>query len=209
MIETLFFCFCDFLRLGRVNAVVLTITEPDRCVKNVDKAKRIFIEHGDFIYSIIRYKIKDEMEAEDLFHDFFLSLIFKPIPEDIQNIRCFLYRVVSDKTKDAIRRIARYQKRIQRYAQHRSNISESRPENAIIDKEETEKMFKLIRRCLLHLPPQEAKAVKLRYLNDDRIGNVAEKMGIKPTSASRYVSAGLGKVRQFLNTNKRKNYDKY
>lgn len=165
---------------------------------NADLAEKIFKEHGDFIRSIIVFSVKNEAEAEDLFQDFFLSLISKPIPQEVQDIRGFLYRVVSDKIKDAFRRISRYQARIHRYAERQRRLVENRPENATIEIEETKKMFELIR---TRLPPKEARAVTLRYRNNRDIGEVAEKMEIKRRSVSRYVSAGLKKLRKVFGVN--------
>lgn len=165
---------------------------------NVDHAMKVFDEHGDFIRTVIRSNVKNEVEAEDLFQDFFLFLISKPIPEEVQNVRGFLYRVVSDKAKDTIRRITRYQARIYRYAEHHRRIVENCPENAVIEVEETEKMFELIRG---RLPTNEALAVMLRYRNNYNIGEVAEKMKIKPGSVSRYISVGIKKLRQVFGVN--------
>lgn len=173
---------------------------------NVDRAMKVFEEHGDFIRTIICFNVKNEVEAEDLFQDFFLFLISKPIPEEVQNVRGFLYRVVSDKVKDAFRRIERYQGKIHRYAQRHRHIIENCPENIVIEIEETEKMFDLIRR---RLPPNEARAVTLRYRNSCGTGEVAEKMGIRPRSVSRYVSVGLKKVRQVFGVNKGNSYDSF
>ena len=171
---------------------------------NVDLAEKVFEEHGDFIRLIIRFNVNNEAEAEDLFQDFFLSLISKPIPEEVQDVRGFLYRLASDKTKDAFRRIERYQARIHRYAERRRRVIDSSPENAVIQIEETEKMFELIRK---RLPPSEVRAVTLRYRNNRDIGEVAKKMGIKPRTVSRYVSAGLKKLRQVFSVNKGNSYD--
>ena len=66
---------------------------------NTGLAEKIFEEHGDFIHSIIRFNVNNKVEAEDVFQDFFLSLISKPIPEEVQNLRGFLYRVVSDNVR--------------------------------------------------------------------------------------------------------------
>ncbi|MHC4293229.1 MAG: RNA polymerase sigma factor [Planctomycetota bacterium] len=171
------------------------IVEKNACVRNMNTARKIFIEYGDFIYGVIRFNIKNEFEAEDVYHDIFLHLISKPMPEDIKNMKCFLYRIVSDKTKDAIRRIDRYNRRIQRYARNFNSFHETPPENSVIDREEAEKMFGLIQK---NLSPKEVKAITLRYLKDDKISNVAEKMGIQKRSVSRYISVGLKKVRHVV-----------
>ncbi|MHC4759609.1 MAG: RNA polymerase sigma factor [Planctomycetota bacterium] len=174
------------------------ILEKRACIKNMNAAREVFVEYGDFIYGVIRFNIKNEFEAEDVFHDIFLHLISKPMPTDIRNVKCFLYRVVSDKTKDAIRRIDRYNRRIKRYAQDFCFFDETQPENTVIDREEAEKMFRLIQK---NLSQKEATAIKLRYLNDDKIGSVAQKMGIQRRSVSRYISVGLRKVRKVMKEN--------
>ena len=165
---------------------------------NVDRATEIFNEHGDFIRSVINFNVKNHALSEDLFQDLFLFFISKPIPVDVQNVRGFLYRVISDKIKDALRRMNRYQARIHRYAENRRQITESRPENTVNEVEEVKKMFELIEK---RLPSNEALAVTLRYKNNCDIREAAEKMGIKPRSVSRYISVGLKKLREILSQN--------
>lgn len=157
--------------------------------------EKIFAEYGDFVRRIIRFHVRNQVEREDLFQDFFLELISKPIPEDVQNVRGYIYHVVCDNIKDAFRRIERYQKRVQRYGEHHRHIIEDRPENKVIETEEIEKMFELIFR---HLPKNEAKAMALRYRHNYNIRETASKMGVRPRSVSRYLSAGAKKLRQVL-----------
>ena len=47
--------------------------------ENITAAARIYEEHGDFIYSVIRYQVTDESLVDDLFQDFFLALIANPL----------------------------------------------------------------------------------------------------------------------------------
>ena len=167
---------------------------------NIDRTMKVFEEHGHFIRSIIDFNVRDEAEAEDIFQDFFLFLILKPMPNEIQNIRAFLYRMVSGKIKDAFRRIDRYRARIRRYAGYSRHITEYRPKNNLIEAEETKRMFELIEK---HLPPKEALAVTLRYRDNCDTVKVAQKMGVQPRSISRYVSMGLKKARHFFGVNER------
>ena len=165
---------------------------------NIDLAMKVFEEHGDFIHTVFRFHVRNAAEVDDLFQDFFLSLISKPIPKEVQNIRGFLYRVLSDKVKDRIRRIKRYHARIYRYAEYCRRDVKDAPENAAIEAEETERMFRLIQR---HLSRSEALAVTLRYKNRQDTKEIAEKIGVKPRSVSRYVSVGLKKLRQAIGVN--------
>jgi RNA polymerase sigma factor (sigma-70 family) len=171
----------------------------------VSRAWKIFDEHGDFIRSVIRFNVKSEEEAEDLFQDLFLFLILKPIPEELQNVRGFLYRVICDNAKDSVRRITRYRARIQRYAVYRTYTTESNPESTVIAAEETEKMFELIQR---RLSSKEALAITLRYRDNCDTKDVAVKMSVKPRTVSRYVSIGLKKVRKVFDKNEGDNYDR-
>ncbi|MHC4474004.1 MAG: RNA polymerase sigma factor [Planctomycetota bacterium] len=159
---------------------------------NVDHATTVFTEHGEFIRSIIRYYVKNEAEAEDLFQDLFLFLISKPIPGNVENVQGFLYKIIYDMIKDVFRRIERYQARMYKYARDRGNMVEPRPENTLAQVEEAKRMFNLIEK---RLPPKEAQAVTLRYRDRRNVAEVADRMGVKPRSVSRYVSVGLRKFR--------------
>jgi RNA polymerase sigma factor (sigma-70 family) len=167
-------------------------------LSKVDCTQKVFEEHGDFIRLVIRFNVRNEALCEDLFQDLLLFLISKPIPEDVQNVRGFLYRMISDRIKDTFRRIAHYHERIHRYAEHHAHIIEHQPENRLIEAEETKKMFDLIGK---KLPSKEALAVTLRYKKSYDTTKIAEKMGIKPRSVSRYVSVGIKKIRQVFNIN--------
>jgi len=168
---------------------------------NVDRAAEIFSEYGDFILAVIRYQVGNDVQADDLFQDFFLSLVSRPIPPDIQNIRSYLYRAIINDVVDAIRRIQKYQTRMHKYAECLNySINKNTPENALIGKEEINKMFKLIEG---RLPRSEAQAVTLRHRNNCNIKEVAKKMHVNNRTVSRYISVGLSKARQFFNSKKR------
>ncbi|MCK4751839.1 MAG: sigma-70 family RNA polymerase sigma factor [Planctomycetes bacterium] len=164
---------------------------------NVERATKIFAEHGDFIRSIINFNVKNKALSDDLFQDLFLYFISKSIPTEIRYMKGFLYKVTTDRIKDAFRRTGRYQAKLHRYANQRKSVPEREPEKAMIDIEETEKMFKAIAR---HLPSNEAIAVTLRYMDDNSITEIAEKMKIKPRSVSRYISVGLKKISYLFGT---------
>ena len=168
---------------------------------NVDRAAEIFSKYGDFILAVIRYQVGNDVQADDLYQDFFLSLVSRPIPAHIQNIKSYLYRAINNDIVDAVRRVEKYQNRMQKYAEGLNfSINKNTPENALINKEEINKMFKLIEG---RLPHSEAQAIKWRYIYNLNIKEIAEKMCVKAQTVSRYISAGLSKVRQFFNSKKR------
>lgn len=163
---------------------------------NVALAAEVFSKYGDFIRAVIRYKVKNEAWAGDLFQDFFLSLVSKPIPAGVQNVRSYLYRAIINDIADGTRRVEKYKTRMNKYAECLNySINKSAPENALMEKEETDKMFKLIEGWLRR---SEAQAVSLRYKNNYDIKEVARKMHVDDRTVSRYISTGLSKIRQSL-----------
>ena len=106
---------------------------------NVQRAAIIFFEHGDFIRAVIRHKIKDEGRAEDLFHDFFLSLASRPVPAEVRDIKGYIYKAIINDITDHIRRLGRYQAITQRCADYSKLIvNHQPPENALIEKEQAD-----------------------------------------------------------------------
>jgi RNA polymerase sigma factor (sigma-70 family) len=163
---------------------------------NVARAAEIFSKYGDFIRAVIYYHVKNDAQADDLFQDFFLSLVSKPIPADIQNVKGYLYKAITNDIVDAVRRVEKYKTRMDKYAEcFNYSVNNNRPENAFVETEQTNKMFRLIEGWLRH---SEAQAITLRYRNSYNIKEVAKKMHVNNRTISRYISAGLSKVRQFL-----------
>ena len=172
------------------------VKEASELPGNVAGAARIISEYGDFIRAVIHYKVKNDTQSDDLFQDFFLSLVSKPVPAGVQNIRSYLYRAIINDIVDATRRVEKYKTRMNKYAECLDySINKNTPENALIEAEETDKMFKLIEGWLRH---SEAQAISLRYRNIYNIKEVAKKMHVNNRTVSRYISAGLSKIRQFL-----------
>jgi RNA polymerase sigma factor (sigma-70 family) len=164
--------------------------------KKVKVAGTIFDEYGDQIHAIIRFKVSNRLEADDIFQDFFLSLVHKPVPEGIQDIKNYLYRAIINDIIDMARRTKSYQARIHRYSEYRKyNAKNEDPQNMMIQAEEVKKMFQMIER---QLPPREAQTIFERYGHDRSIGNASKRMHVSKKTFSRYLCMGLKKIRQLL-----------
>ncbi|UCF43483.1 MAG: sigma-70 family RNA polymerase sigma factor [Planctomycetota bacterium] len=162
----------------------------------VNAAARVFAEYSEFIRGVIRYRVRNEAQAEDLFQDFFLTLIVKPLPEGIQNKKGYLYRRIVNNIVNATHRVENYQARIHRYAERaKYSTTEYNPESELIAAEQMDKMFELIEK---RLPEREAEAVGLRYKKDLPVKEVATQMRVNNRTVSRYISIGLCKIRQVL-----------
>jgi len=162
----------------------------------VDTAAKLFMEYGDFIRAVIRYQVKNESQVNDLFQDFFLFLVVRPLPADVQNVKGYLYRAITNKVFEAARRVENYQNHMLKYAKRLNHsINKKTPENAFIEAEETEKMFELIER---HLRRSYAQAITLRYRDNYDIKEVAKEMKVGSESIKKYIQRGFGKMRYFL-----------
>lgn len=167
---------------------------------NIDRAAEIFSEYGDFILAVIRYRVGNDAQADDLFQDFFVSLASRPIPSDLQNIKSYLYRAIINDIVDAARRVEKYKTRMHKYVECLDySINNNTPENALIEKEELDKTLALIKG---RLPRSEVQAITLRFGNNFNIKEIAKKMHVNSRTVSRYISVGLSKVRQLFSVKK-------
>ena len=167
---------------------------------NVTAAAEVFAEYGNFIRAVIHYKVQNESLADDLFQDFFLSLVCRPLPKNVKNVKGFLYRAVINDIANAMDRIKRYQARIHRYATRCRYLANAYdPQGALTEAEEMNKMFELIER---RLPSCEAQAITLMYRNGHSAKDAAERMNVCCGAVRGYLSLGLRKIRQHLTSSR-------
>jgi RNA polymerase sigma factor (sigma-70 family) len=165
----------------------------------VQAAARIFEEYGGFIRAVIRYQAHNRSEEEDLFQEFFLALIRKPVPADTVNLKSYLYQAVTHHVVDSIRRRANYRRAVRTYVRKtRIPINNRASGNASI--ENTEEKNAVIARFARHLQQREAQAFVLRYRDNFSIGEIASVMGVNVRTVSRYLSGALSTLRKTLAT---------
>lgn len=162
----------------------------------VHAATEVFAVHGGFIRAVIRFQGKNRFREDDFYQDFFLSLVCRPIPEDVQDVRSYLYRAIRNDIIDIIRRQARQQEFFPKYAQEfRISINNRTPTDALVLGEERAATFRYLTRQLRH---REAEAFTLRYRDQCSIADIAARMGIDKRSVSRYLCAGMRRLRKGL-----------
>lgn len=180
--------------------MVLPSTKTNRHTNSVNNATAVFAEYGDFIRKVIRYQAKNEIQADDLFQNFYLSLVARPVPPGIQNIKSYLYRAITNDIIDATRGVEKYQNRVLKYAERTNRFTRKKTlEKSFIESEEISQIFELIE---MRLQNSEAQAISLRYKNNDNIKEIAKKMDVGSDSVRRYISIGLGKIRRLLTNSK-------
>lgn len=168
----------------------------DGYADSIEAATVIYADHGDFIRAVIRSKVYNQSQEDDLLQDFFLSLVLKPVPYDVVNVRAYLYKALINDIRDAGRRSERYRSAVLKYAENRKiSINKGTPEDALMEREEGKIVLDLIEN---RLSKSESTAIALRYRDGQDLAQVAEKMGVKAVSVSRYVCIGLKKVHQLF-----------
>jgi len=176
--------------------VELTNTKTGMYENNVIPTSEVFAEYGNFIRAVIRSRVGNENQADDLFQDFFLSLMCRPIPNSVDNLKSYLYKAVTNDIVDAVRRVEKYKKHIRRYRRQPNYfINKTGPADALIGEEQLDKLLALIKG---RLTTSESEAITLRYGENHSIRDIAGKMGVNSRSVSRYISVGLKKIRQFI-----------
>lgn len=162
--------------------------------ENVQAATEVFLKYNHEIRAIIKYNVHDESLAEDVYQEFFLSLVSCPLPEGIGNMKRFLYRAITNDILTMVRRSKRRREQLQTYIQHhKEGISQNDPALRVIGEEDRDKALGIIEK---HLHPSEFRAVRgrMRFGSDNE--KAARNLGIKKRSYIRYLSVGLKKIRQ-------------
>ncbi|OHB59958.1 MAG: hypothetical protein A2167_06545 [Planctomycetes bacterium RBG_13_46_10] len=168
----------------------------DKYRDNIELASQIFNEYGDFIRATVLARVDNRDQADDIYQDLFLSLVSKPIPENVNSIKSYLYRTINNDIADSVRRVQRYKTHIQKYnLKIMCSINKTPFKNALVEDEQISKMFNLINE---QLPKSSVQAITLRYRDGQDTTEVAKQMGVKSKSVSRYISIGIKKIRQIL-----------
>ena len=160
-------------------------------------AHQIIFRHEDFIRAVIRFHSRNASDEEDLYQELFLSLIVRPVPAEVRNIRSYLYRVISRDAADLVRRDRANQEIIKKYREESGGEARrcEAPEKGIALTEELDTAF---RRLAVRLCPRVATAVRLRYRENCSIAEIAREMGVEKRTVSRYIARGVRTLRWLL-----------
>ena len=160
----------------------------------VEAASALFREHGAFIRTTIRFQAKNEFQVDDLFQQFFLSLVNRPVPSGVENIRSYLYRAIINDIVDSARRRARQRKHFEKLTEEfRNSIHKRASAYAVISEQGGDTTLTCLTR---QLRKREAEAVMLRYQDDRSIPEIACIMGVDNRTVSHYLAAALRHLRR-------------
>lgn len=164
---------------------------------NIKIAADIFVKYGDFIYNVIRSRTSNKAQVDDLYQNFFLSLVSNPISPDSDNIEGYLYRAITNDIIDASRRTKRYQKLINNYSNN-FNLTINKTSSTIAFNSSSDEVERVFQVAKGNLSPNEMKAFNMRYKKGCSNEEIAEEIGTKKESIIRYISIGLKKLRELL-----------
>jgi RNA polymerase sigma factor (sigma-70 family) len=162
----------------------------------VQSAAEVFARYGDQIRAMIHFHVKDKARADDVFQEFFVSLVHNPIPAYIEDIEAYLYRALTNDVIDVWRQASNQRDGIEEYTEsHRYDMIQQDPQSSFIQAEATREMFRLIER---RLPKCEADVVLQRYANGLSMADTARKTHLDKRSVTRYLSLARKKMRKFI-----------
>ena len=160
----------------------------------VRNAAQIYKEYGEFIYAIILLKTGNVADTEDLFQEFFVSLLVNPVPAHVDNVKSYIYKALMHDIYDDIDRNKCYTVRLFKYLElHKVHYDD--PVDIAIKTEESTKLFEVINETL---PRHEKYAVVQRHYYGISMQDIAEDMEINKRSLSRYICTGLKKLQLIL-----------
>jgi RNA polymerase sigma factor (sigma-70 family) len=157
-------------------------------------AARVFEAYGGFIRAVIRFQAGRRLDEGDLFQEFFLVLVHKPVPSHVRNTKSFLYRAIVNYVLDLVRKKASYQQNLQKYAEQiRISINDCPARSAFVDDEGRSAAVAYLTRFL---QDREAQAFVLRYRDNCSLAEIATRMGVNKRTVSRYLAESLKKLRR-------------
>lgn len=183
----------------REKVSVFSRTDSSEIQKRVGFAADVFQRYGDDIRAFIHFSVKDKSRADDIFQELFVSIIYKPIPSDVQDIKAYVYRTVTNDVIDMSRQTRNHRSHLYKYAKWRktSIIPDDPQKNAIL-MESTKKMFQFIES---RLPKREAQVVLQRFGHGSSVKDTAQKMDVDKRIVSRYLSIALKRMRKSVSEN--------
>jgi len=162
----------------------------------VQAAAEIFSKYGNQIRAIIVFHVKDEARADDLFQDFFVSIVQNPIPAHIEDVETYIYRALTHDTIDGRRRANNYLDGIQKYAAARKyDVTQDDPQSNIMHVEATQQMLRLLE---AQLSKREAAVLWHRYCNGLDTADTAKETNMDKRSVTRYLSLARKKIRKLI-----------
>ncbi|MFC1677674.1 RNA polymerase sigma factor [Planctomycetota bacterium] len=163
----------------------------------VQEAAKIFEQYGNQIRYIITTSTNDPNVVDDIYQDLFLSIVHRPVPPYVENIKGYIYKAVIHDIIDSARRTTAYKASLSKYNECRTYIAkQENPEKNVIEAEQAHELIRTIKK---HLASHEARAIFLTFDIKDNLTENSNEFSQNKRTLSRYLCIGLKKIREFFN----------
>ena len=163
--------------------------------EGLDRANAFVRQHGDKIWSIIEFVSHGEEWGGDLYQDFYLSLIKKPLPDSIRNMEKYLFRTLVNRAKGVKRREKRRREKIQ-YIYEQTDADEFVSADTAESVAKNEEVARILQLAKPLLGQREYEVIHLRFYEGRSNQDIGRLLNVKANSIARYLSSGIGKLRK-------------
>jgi len=127
--------------------------------REMKQANSVFEEHRETILATIYSYINNKSDVDDIFQEFFLSLVRRPIPANIENVKGYLRRAIKNDIIDAAKKAKKHRMRDRVYTErHLNRVQITDPEDIATLTEETRRLFGIIAQTVTALHRSITKA---------------------------------------------------
>jgi RNA polymerase sigma-70 factor (family 1) len=155
----------------------------------------IFNHYNQVIYPVVLRIMKNEEAAEEIVQDVFLKLWQNRTTfTDIENHKAFLFRMASNKTLDALKKLSR-EKGMLMLLQQKANQQKQDNTNQLLDFKDSER---LVNTAIDQLPSQRKLIYKLSRNTGLSHKEIAERLNISHNTVRNQLIEALKFIRSFL-----------
>ncbi len=155
---------------------------------------------------MISVNIEEESAADDTFQTLFLSIVKTPVPRNSGHVVSYIYKTLTNDIIDEKRKTDVYSRCVRGYRQCGDyKTMQEDPETKAIEIEETQRMFRSLRK---HLPDHQAEAVIQNCILGNNTEDAAKKMDLDRRTFSQYLYRGKEKIRRLVGEKRKKQGDK-
>ena len=153
----------------------------------------IIKEHGPAVWQTAYRLLGDQADAADCFQETFVSALEICRRQRVRNFAALLVRLATARAIDQLRRRFRRSRYIANTDEWAVMHDESPcPSQQVQDRE----LAGRVRQLVSQLPPQEAQAFCLRYLNDMSYREIADELGINISAAGVLLHRAKARLRE-------------
>ena len=160
-----------------------------------DAMCRIYQKYKDYLLTLAKGLLSEQVEAEDIVHDVFVS--FAHLAKQFQlkgSLRSYLATCVSNRARDIIRKKTR---QAEDSTSVNTTISDSGgPEQRLIKDEELARL----RQVIMQIPYEQREAVMLHIKGGMKLREIAKLQGVTVSTIHGRYRYGLDKLRSLLNS---------